>query len=93
MEAEKTKVLIATEAQRVVEKEAETERKKSTIEAQMLSDVSRINMDKVRAYHSGEGNACSPSRPFPFNAIVRTYVRTYGGLVGILFILRGGLLL
>lgn len=48
MEAEKTKLLIATEAQRVVEKEAETERKKSTIEAQMLSDVSRINMDKVR---------------------------------------------
>lgn len=47
MEAEKTKLLIATEAQRVVEKEAETERKKSTIEAQMLSDVSRINMDKV----------------------------------------------
>lgn len=48
MEAEKTKLLIATEAQRVVEKEAETEKKKSTIEAQMLSDVSRISMDKVR---------------------------------------------
>lgn len=48
MEAEKTKLLIAMETQRVVEKEAETERKKSTIEAQMLSDVSRINMEKVR---------------------------------------------
>ena len=47
MEAEKTKLLIAMETQRVVEKEAETERKKSTIEAQMLSDVSRINMEKV----------------------------------------------
>lgn len=47
MEAEKTKLLIATEVQRVVEKEAETERKKSTIVAQMLSDVSRINMDMV----------------------------------------------
>ncbi|CAM9363392.1 unnamed protein product [Ectocarpus sp. 8 AP-2014] len=49
MEAEKTKLLIAMETQRVVEKEAETERKKSTIEAQMLSDVSRINMDKELA--------------------------------------------
>ncbi|CAN0068821.1 unnamed protein product [Scytosiphon promiscuus] len=49
MEAEKTKLLIAMETQRVVEKEAETERKKSTIEAQMRSDVSRINMDKELA--------------------------------------------
>ncbi|CAN0414144.1 unnamed protein product [Pylaiella littoralis] len=49
MEAEKTKLLIAMETQRVVEKEAETERKRSTIEAQMLSDVSRINMDKELA--------------------------------------------
>ncbi|CAN0029924.1 unnamed protein product, partial [Discosporangium mesarthrocarpum] len=46
MEAEKTKLLIAVEAQKVVEMEAETERRKSTIEAQMRSDVSRINMDK-----------------------------------------------
>eukprot|EP00752_Nemacystus_decipiens_P010369 g9239.t1 len=49
MEAEKTKLLIAMETQKVVEKEAETERKKSTIEAQMLSDVSRINMEKELA--------------------------------------------
>lgn len=54
MEAEKTKLLIAMETQRVVEKEAETERKKSTIEAQMLSDVSRINMDKVHEKYGGK---------------------------------------
>jgi len=45
MEAEKTKLLIATEAQKVVEKEAETERKRATIEAQMKADVSAINME------------------------------------------------
>lgn len=58
MEAEKTKLLIATEAQRVVEKEAETERKKSTIVAQMLSDVSRINMDKARVGWGGVVTIC-----------------------------------
>jgi len=46
MEAEKTKLLIATEAQKVVEKEAETERKRATIEAQMQFDVSKIIMEK-----------------------------------------------
>ena len=34
MEAEKTKLLIAVESQKVAEKEAETERKRATIEAQ-----------------------------------------------------------
>jgi len=38
MEAEKTKLLIAVETQRVAEKEAETDRKKATIEAQKLAD-------------------------------------------------------
>mgnify|MGYP000725034242 FL=1 len=46
MEAEKTKLLIAEQVQKVVEKEAETERKRSTIEAQMRADVSKITMER-----------------------------------------------
>lgn len=46
MEAEKTKLLIATETQLVVEKEAQTESMRATIEAQKTADVSRINMEK-----------------------------------------------
>jgi len=46
MEAEKTKLLIATQTQRVVEKEAQTERKRAVIEAQKVAAVSKINMEK-----------------------------------------------
>lgn len=46
MEAEKTKLLIATEIQRVVEKEAETDKIRATIEAQKIAQVSKINMEK-----------------------------------------------
>ena len=46
MEAEKTKLLIAVESQKVAEKEAETERKRATIEAQMEAEVAKINMEK-----------------------------------------------
>jgi len=46
MEAEKTKLLIATEAQLVAEKEAETDRKRATIEAQKMADVAKIQMEK-----------------------------------------------
>ncbi|KAF0684352.1 Aste57867_23665 [Aphanomyces stellatus] len=46
MEIQKTKLLIAHEAQRVVEKEAETEKKRATIEAEKNSAVSKINMLK-----------------------------------------------
>jgi regulator of protease activity HflC (stomatin/prohibitin superfamily) len=46
MEAEKTKLLIATEYQRVVEKEAETDRKRATIEAEKNAAVSRIRMEQ-----------------------------------------------
>lgn len=49
MEAEKTKLLIAEQVQKVVEKEAETERKRSTIEAQMRADVSKITMERMIA--------------------------------------------
>ena len=86
MEAEKTKLLIATEAQRVVEKEAETERKKSTIEAQMLSDVSRINMDKVRVIHEREGGA-EPSHPASRSV---TVYASYVGFVLFFFFFTGG---
>jgi regulator of protease activity HflC (stomatin/prohibitin superfamily) len=44
MEAEKTKLLIATETMKVVEKEAQTERLQATIKAQKEADVSAIAM-------------------------------------------------
>lgn len=46
MEAEKTKLLIVNEIQRVVQKEAETEKIRATIEADMIAAVSKINMEK-----------------------------------------------
>ena len=46
MEAEKTKLLIAHEIQNVVQKEAETEKIRATIEAEMIAAVSKINMEK-----------------------------------------------
>ncbi len=48
MEAEKTKLLISTQRQKVVEKDAETERKKAVIEAEKEAQVkiaSAISID------------------------------------------------
>ncbi|KAJ6654019.1 hypothetical protein lerEdw1_007528 [Lerista edwardsae] len=42
VEAEKTKLLIATQKQKVVEKEAETERRKAVIEAEKSAQVAKI---------------------------------------------------
>merc|ERR1719305_632021 len=41
MEAEKTKLLISTQRQRVIEKDAETERKKAVIEAEKEAETER----------------------------------------------------
>uniref|UniRef100_A0A069DS77 Putative prohibitin-related membrane protease subunit n=1 Tax=Panstrongylus megistus TaxID=65343 RepID=A0A069DS77_9HEMI len=46
MENEKTKLLIAHEHQKVVAKDAETERKKALIEAEKVAQVSRIQYDQ-----------------------------------------------
>jgi regulator of protease activity HflC (stomatin/prohibitin superfamily) len=46
MEAEKTKLLIAQQKQKVVEKEAETERKKAVIEAEKLKEVASIQYEQ-----------------------------------------------
>jgi len=46
MEGEKTKLLITTQHQKVIEKEAETERLRATIVAQKQSEVSKIQMEK-----------------------------------------------
>ena len=46
MEAEKTKLLISTQRQKVVEKEAETERKKAVIEAEKEASVAKIQVGK-----------------------------------------------
>merc|ERR550532_2992672 len=47
MEAEKTKLLISTQRQRVIEKEAETERKKAVIEAEKESHVAKIQFERM----------------------------------------------
>ncbi|XP_041123323.1 erlin-1 [Polyodon spathula] len=46
MEAEKTKLLVSAQTQKVVEKEAETERKKAVIEAQKVAQVSEIHFQQ-----------------------------------------------
>nr|CAB3243517.1 erlin-1 [Phallusia mammillata] len=46
MEAEKTKLLIVNEKQKVIEKEAETERKKAVIEAEKVAQVSKIQFEQ-----------------------------------------------
>merc|ERR1719228_3040429 len=46
MEAEKTKLLISTQRQKVVEKDAETERKKAVIEAEKEAQVAKIRYEQ-----------------------------------------------
>merc|ERR1719219_1902874 len=46
MEAEKTKLMISTQRQKVVEKEAETERKKAVIEAEKEAQVAKIRYER-----------------------------------------------
>ncbi|CAI8018548.1 Erlin-2-B [Geodia barretti] len=46
MEAEKTKLLISQQKQKVVEKEAETERKKAIIEAEKVAEVAEIQYNQ-----------------------------------------------
>merc|ERR1740130_2305975 len=44
MEGQKTQLLIETQRQKVIEKTAETQRKKATIEAEQKAEVSKIEM-------------------------------------------------
>ncbi|ESO10558.1 hypothetical protein HELRODRAFT_190088 [Helobdella robusta] len=46
MESEKTKLLIYVERQKVVEKEAETERKRAVIEAEKVAQVAKIHWEQ-----------------------------------------------
>merc|ERR1719361_3051826 len=46
MEAEKTKLLISTQRQKVIEKDAETERKKAVIEAEKEAMVAKIKYEQ-----------------------------------------------
>lgn len=46
MEGEKTKLLISEQRQKVVEKDAETERKKAIIEAEKIAQVSKIQLQQ-----------------------------------------------
>uniref|UniRef100_A0A8D0A6Y4 Erlin-1 n=1 Tax=Sander lucioperca TaxID=283035 RepID=A0A8D0A6Y4_SANLU len=47
MEAEKTRLLVTAQTQRVVEKEAETERKRAIIEAQKVAQVAEIHFQQL----------------------------------------------
>merc|ERR1719464_2173061 len=47
MEGEKTKLLISTQRQKVVEKDAETERKKAVIEAEKEAHVAKIQYERM----------------------------------------------
>lgn len=46
MEGERTNLMIAVERQKVIEKEAETERKRAIIEAQKVAEVSKIQWEQ-----------------------------------------------
>ena len=46
MEAEKTKLMISTQKQKVIEKDAETERKKAVIEAEKEAQVAKIKYEQ-----------------------------------------------
>merc|ERR1719219_2065509 len=46
MEAEKTKLMISTQKQKVIEKDAETERKKAVIEAEKEAQVAKIRYEQ-----------------------------------------------
>merc|ERR1719452_359697 len=46
MEAEKTKLMISTQRQKVIEKDAETERKKAVIEAEKEAQVAKIKYEQ-----------------------------------------------
>jgi ectoine hydroxylase-related dioxygenase (phytanoyl-CoA dioxygenase family) len=63
MEAEKTKLMIATQAQKVVMKEAETDRKKATIEAEKVAEVSKIRMEQQIAEKEAQVNTYTPTQP------------------------------
>merc|ERR1712183_795557 len=47
MESEKTKLLISTQRQKVIEKDAETERKKAVIEAEKEAHVAKIQYERM----------------------------------------------
>merc|ERR1712243_477838 len=46
MEADKTKLLISSQRQKVIEKDAETERKKAVIEAEKEAQVAKIRYEQ-----------------------------------------------
>jgi len=54
MEGEKTKLFIATERQKVLEKEAETIRKQSIIKAESEAEVSKIVKEKEINEHESK---------------------------------------
>merc|ERR1719188_2366186 len=57
MQAEKTKLLISTQKQKVIEKDAETERKKAVIEAEKEAQVAKIKYEVHLAKEKSKADA------------------------------------
>lgn len=69
-EAEKTKLLISIEHQRVVEKDAQTEQRKAIIEAEKVAKVSKIQFDqKIMEKESLQKMAEIEGKDCKFNSI------------------------
>lgn len=79
-EGEKTKLLIATQRQKVVEKDAETDRKRAVIEAEKEAQIAKIQfeqkiMEKVSLQRIAqiEGNNLPQDYSIPIQCVINTY--------------------
>ena len=78
MEGEKTKLLISEQRQKVVEKDAETERKKAIIEAEKIAQVSKIELlQKVAEKESFKKMALIEDEMYSFREKMKADVEMY----------------
>ena len=81
MEGEKTKLLIAEQKQKVVEKEAQTDRKKAIIEAEKIASVSKIQLEqKINEKESLKKMSLIEDDMFSFREKMKADVEYYTAL-------------
>lgn len=81
MEAEKTKLLIAEQKQKVVEKEAQTDRRKAIIEAEKSASVSKIQLEqRINEKESLKTMALIEDEMFSFREKMKADVEYYTAL-------------
>lgn len=81
MEAEKTKLLIAEQKQKVVEKEAQTDRRKAIIEAEKSASVSKIQLEqKINEKESLKKMSLIEDEMFSFREKMKADVEYYTAL-------------